>query len=184
LPTVYRQGGVVKRFGILLIAALAGCAQPKAHCTTCVHSTYVEPAIPNPSTPASSAEYAPFLRGGTGSLTGQAFLRTVGGEVRLAAGRPATLDPVTAYSREWWRQRGRESIGWFTVAAPDSLFVAARREVTVNAQGGFHFDGLAPGWYYVRSLVTWEVAGKTQGGVVGDSVLVRSGSTTEIILTR
>lgn len=171
-----------------LLAAMSGCAilrppEPKAleHPTRAPVAA-ATPAPAHPTLVPDSTEYAAYLRGGDAEIRAQAFLRTRGGDVKLAAGMTAYLDPLTGYAREWWTQRGR-SLQWFGVAPPDPIFKRARRETIVDAQGNFRFAGLAPGWYVVHTRVTWEVNYQLQGGVVGDTVLARMGDHGVVILT-
>jgi len=142
-----------------------------------------EPIIPNPVVVGDPAEYAPFLAGGDAVVEGQAFMKTRAGDVKLAAGNLVILDPVTTHARMWWALRG-SSQTYFELPTPDSLFVRARRRTIADAQGHFRFRALAPGWYYVRSIVTWYAGTEMQGGVIGDSVLASRGATVELILTR
>lgn len=155
-----------------------GCATTGAFApaTPTVTGT-INPTYP----PGSPADYAAFLRPGKGILDGQAFLTTRGGEVRLAAGRVVTLDPVTTLSRAWFRTVGSVA-GRFEEAPADTLFLRARRTATVDAQGKFRFADLAPGMYYVRTIVSWEVANEIQGGLVADSVGVNDSRESSAIL--
>ena len=133
---------------------------------------------------ADSAEYAHFATRGTGAIIGQAFLTTRGGDVKLGAGQVVTLDPVTPFAMEWYRQIGA-SQERFDEAPADSLFKKARRTTTVDAQGHFHFQGLPAGTYLLRSIVSWEtgsVYSGPQGGVVADTVAVGDGDQREIVL--
>lgn len=134
---------------------------------------------------AASEEYAPFTRPGTAKLTGQAFLTTRGGDVKLGAGRSVTLDPLTTYSRSWYRRAGR-SVEQFSAMPPSPLFATARRTTTGDAEGRFDFTGLPPGEYLVRSVVTWEVPGASglerQGGVVAAVVAIGEGEAKNVIL--
>jgi len=134
-----------------------------------------------------SGEYQTYLDGGTASISGQVFLRTVGGDVKVGAGSPVTLDPATAYSHEWWHQAGK----WWlrrAITPPDPIFAQARHTTTADAEGRFHFEDLAAGSYYLRSQVTWD-AGRytyvddTQGGLVWRQVALKDGEKVDVVLT-
>jgi hypothetical protein len=56
---------------------------------------------------ATDDEYAAFEQPGRGSIAGQAFLTTRGGDVKMGAGRTVTLDPATRYARAWYQRYGR-----------------------------------------------------------------------------
>lgn len=132
-------------------------------------------------------EYEPYLAGGSASISGQVFLRTVGGDVKLGAGSPITLDPVTSYSQHWWHQAGK----WWarrSITPPNPFFITARKTTTADAEGRFIFEGLSAGRYYVRSQVTWETGAyryidDTQGGLIWQMVELSDGQKEETILT-
>lgn len=131
--------------------------------------------------PVEAAEYAPFRQPGAGTISGQAFLTTRGGDVKLAAGRTVTLDPATGYARVWYEKYGRIS----DQMPPAPEFAAARRTTVADADGRFRFSNLRSGSYIVRTTVTWETGAATgglQGGIVSDVVDV-AGDTREVILS-
>ncbi len=132
--------------------------------------------------PFPTEEYASFAVGGPGSLRGQAFLTTVGGAVKPAAGAEVTLDPVTPYSAVWWKHAGSD---WREKKAmpPDGRFRHARRVTTADADGRFVFANLAPGRYFVRSVVTWSAGNAgIQGGIVAAiAEVVESGVSTVVV---
>lgn len=127
------------------------------------------------------AEYANYLKGGTGVIEGQAFFRTAGGEVRTAAGLPVWVNPVTSYSREWWENS----------VLPDRKISEAdpqtplQKSDTADAQGNFRIEGLAPGKYYVVSVIRWMYAQNAwTGGYVCAEAEVENGKVTKVIVTR
>lgn len=150
------------------LLACAGCIPPP--------QTAPSPFIPPPA--ADPAQYASFSVSGEGSIAGQAFLMTRGGDAKRAAGRAVTLDPVTDYSREWFERLGM-SIDRFDTMSDDSLFRRAHRATQADADGRFQFTGLPAGRYLVRTTVTWEAPGTygltTQGGIVSAVVVVPAG---------
>lgn len=137
---------------------------------------------------ASVDDYAPYLKEGTATLTGQAFLSTRGGDVKKAAGRPVTLDPVTPYALEWYAQIGTNT-DRFSDAPPDTLFRQARHVTTADADGKFRFANLPEGRYILRTTVTWEAPTgyryslQTQGGVVSEIVDLKNGESKEVIMS-
>lgn len=164
---------------IILVAAAvflgaAACSPP-----VIVSAPTPEPMV----LPAVDAtEYAPFRQSGQGMITGQAFLTTRGGDVKVAAGRQVTLDPATAYSRAWYEEYGRVS----DQMPPAPEFAAARRTTVADAEGRFRFSNLPSGSYIVRTSVTWETGSGSaglQGGIVSDVVAV-TGDTREVILNQ
>lgn len=169
---------------LLAIAWSVGCAPPPVRPRIAERPLPFNPRVGFPDALPDSTEYAASLAGGTGAISGQAFMKTRGGDVKLAAGNIAYLDPVTTYAREWWTLRGRFESG-IEMRSPDALFNAAQRQVIVDAQGKFRFEKLAAGRYFVRSTVKWYVGGSygMQGGLVSAEVEVKAGETTEVILT-
>lgn len=161
----------------LVASAFVGCAPTAAP----------PPAPPQPMEIAiatTGADYAPFSLAGTAGLTGQAFLTTRGGDVKLAAGRTVTLDPATPYARGWFAKYGGD-LDRADELPPNVAFQHARRRTVADAQGKFHFENLAPGSYIVRTTVTWETGARysgLQGGVVAAVVDIPDGKTSEVIL--
>jgi hypothetical protein len=168
----------MQRVSIFLTAcALLGCAPTAA----------LPPAPPQPmqiSIAATDADYSPFALPGAAGLTGQAFLTTRGGDVKVAAGRTVTLDPATPYARSWFAKYGGD-LDRADELPPNPAFQHARRSTVADAQGKFHFENLAPGSYIVRTAVTWETGAAysgVQGGVVAAVVDIPDGKTSEVIL--
>src|SRR4051812_19516625 len=96
------------------------------------------PMIPppqwRPNSDAAEAEYQIYLAGGTGSVTGQAFLTQRNGGVVKAAGREVTLDPATSVGNEWWTKAGKFWVQR-TLTPPSLGFAKARRTVVADADG-------------------------------------------------
>lgn len=130
----------MKKLIPLLILVLVGCA------TT---------APPKWNIEFDDGEYEPYKQAGTTSISGQGFLKTVGGDVKVAAGSTVTLDPVTSYSRHWWQQAGKY-YARRNVIPPDPRFREFRKTTVADAEGRFKFRKLPAGSYYVRTTVTWE----------------------------
>jgi hypothetical protein len=142
----------------------------------------------------NDTEYQRYAGPGTGNISGVAFLKTRGGEVKVGAGSTVTLDPATTYAREWFTKEGS---AWRTHnnVPPDPRFVQFRRTTVCDHHGRFKFTNLPAGRYYVRSTVTWETpvvhvgllgsvtTMDTQGGVVSSEVDVADGATQEVVLT-
>ena len=158
---------------VAFVAALAGCI------------TTAPPPQWNPVAEATEAEYQPFLRSGTGTVTGQASLLNRGGGIMKAPGRAVTLDPATSVGKEWWEKAGSVWVHR-SLTPPSPAFARARRTVVADADGRFRFSELPPGRFYVRTEVTWKVGNynSVQGGLVGQVVEVRDGETTEVILNQ
>jgi hypothetical protein len=133
----------------------------------------------------SEYEYKPYLHPGTASITGQVFRRTRSGEVRYGSGSPMYLNPVTAYSTEWW-QRG--FIGGENLADADPRAAQTFRTATADGEGRFRFDSLPAGDYFIGSSVYWEYYGgryygtQQTGGRVGQRAHVNQGQALAVVL--
>jgi hypothetical protein len=146
-------------------------------------ATVVSPPEWNPSSDAGEAEYGPYLKDGTASVSGQAFLTQQNGGVVKAAGRLVTLDPATSVGDEWWGKAGKFWVHR-AITPPSPGFQKARRMTVADADGRFKFSDLPGGKYYVRTEVTWEIGNyyPTQGGLVGQLVEIGDGQIKEVIL--
>lgn len=157
---------------LVFAAGLAGCyAAPR-------------PSIYNRMRSFDEAEYAAFSGNGTASISGQAFMKTRGGDVKYGAGETVTLNPVTTYSTEWWTVAVQRGV---SMSEPDPRTSAYNRVATADGQGRFEFKGLPAGEYFVACSISWEYAGyrgyaRRTGGTVGARVKVGPGEKTEVIL--
>lgn len=133
----------------------------------------------------NETEFAPYAGTGTSTITGQAFLKTLGGEVRLGAGNTVQLVPVTSYTTE---VRQRVTIGGEHVGPVDPRIEKYRRTTIADASGSFEFHNLPPGEYYVSCVITWQVPGQNglypTGGVAFGTVKVGEGETAKVVVTR
>ena len=130
------------------------------------------------------SEYAAYENPGTATITGQAFLKTRGGDVKFAAGDEVLLAPATSYSSEWWQQTVLQGKRLSEGSARAAEFM---RSTIADGDGRFRFDSLAAGVYYVATTVIWEVptSGSTwerTGGTVGQQVSVGPGQAVQVIL--
>lgn len=169
-----------------VLVALAGCA-----------SLPPPPTVPI-AAPWSDDAVAWSRGSGTATITGQAVLRTVGGEARTCAGLEARLIPDSAYARERLSfdyrslDRGMKSRIQTYFWSPDpAAYSETIRTVTCDAQGTFTFEGVPAGKYYVTALVAWGIPrveyGTTfvpeQGGWLLGTVDVADGQTRRVILS-
>jgi hypothetical protein len=161
--------------GLLLAAALAACG----------------PKVETLSTRFDPNEGAVVNREGSGSVSGQAFLKTVGGEVRYAAGNTVEIFVATAYARERIGKlygASKCNMGGVTFKETDPRYLAMKRETKADGEGRFHFDHMAAGDYFVVTTVAWQVPNSggylTQTGCnIYERLTVQEGRNTEIILS-
>lgn len=164
---------------ILCILTLAACA-PKT--------------IVRPVTKFDPVATQKALGKGQSSVSGQAFTKTRGGEVRYAAGNTIALFPFTPYFQEVWKlQNSREPS---TILEANPALKNYKRETVADGAGRFKFTGVLPGKYYVSTSIIWEVPvtqyvpnygaftsmKETGGEVSGIVTITRDGEAVEVIL--
>jgi hypothetical protein len=164
---------------LFLAFAVAGCATTQP--------THVMSVSYNPE------EVAWFNTPGTNSITANALMRTVGGEVKTCAGFEAALIPYSAYAAERITAIYGNANGGYASYGPqfsetDPRYSQNERKTTCDSQGNFRFTNLPDGDYYVRTQVTWGVPmgyymTSQQGGALAQRVSVRGGETKSIVLT-
>jgi hypothetical protein len=101
------------------------------------------------------AEYARYAGRGTARVSGQAFAKTVGGDVKCAAGNIVWLYPVTSMTTEWYNTAIK---GGKPMKAGDERMMQHSRKTIADGSGNFEFGGLPAGDYYVVTQVSWGVA--------------------------
>jgi hypothetical protein len=155
----------------LLTLALTGCAVPQQE-----RFAKYDPA-----------EYARYAGSGSGRITGQAFAKTVGGDVKYAAGNTVWLYPVTSMSTEWYQTAIK---GGKPMKAGDQRMMQHSRSTVADGSGNFEFSGLPAGNYYVVTQVTWGVPTgmqffpvETTGSALHAKVHVSDGESKRVILT-
>lgn len=175
----------MKRCLPLIFTALAACASVPSVPTIPLQATW------------SDSDVAWSLGEGTSTVTGQAVLRTVGGEARTCAGLEARLIPDSAYARERLLfdfrslERGLKARTQVYDFQPDPPhFHQSIRTAICDAQGTFTFERVPAGRYYVQALVSWGTArveyGTTvvpeQGGWVLGTAEVAAGETRRVVI--
>jgi hypothetical protein len=154
----------------LLFFALGGCVSVTPQQRTAVY---------NPS------ELVPYSKTGSAKIVGQAFLKTVGGDVKYGAGDTVWLHPVTSLTNEWFTKHIVQGV---PLAAGNPHSDDFRRQAIADAEGRFEFDGLPPGDYYLTCSITWgvpsDIGTMPTGGIAYAKVSVRNGETTKAIVTR
>jgi hypothetical protein len=122
---------------------------------------------------------------GSAKIVGQAFLKTVGGDVKYGAGDTVWLHPVTSLTNEWFTKHIVQGV---PLAAGNPHSYDFRRQAIADAEGRFEFDALPPGDYYLTCSITWgvpsDIGTMPTGGIAYAKVSVRNGETTKAIVTR
>lgn len=139
-----------------------------------------------------------FSQVGTGSIVGQAFAVTRGGDVKPAAGRTVALHPDTAAIRAYYAPLATDTKYARLLALPPSESLT--KTTTADATGSFQFDELAPGRYFAVTSVDWvhfagfnytrlgafgwvDLQWATAGGVMAQGVEVKEGRPSKVIMT-
>ena len=116
--------------------------------------------------PFNEAEYTARPKTGDTVITGTLFLVDQMEEKQVGAHSEITLDPVTAYSNQWFEV---SYLGNRTLAAPDQRYNKYVRKTKADQAGNFTFEQVAPGEYYLSGLVKWKAA-TCSGNVVSKKI--------------
>jgi hypothetical protein len=167
-----------KAIGLVLVACvvmMAGCVAAKQSLTL---------SIPYDRETAQKQ-----MSPGKNTIIGSAMLKTRGGDVKTCAGEAVAIFPYIPYTVSVFYQThggGFRPIysGDVDKTNLDHDFLTYRKKSICNPQGGFKFENLADGSYYVLTRVVWEApeAGY-QGGELVERVDVSGGETKEIVIT-
>jgi len=158
----------MKSFAVLLVLAFASCAGQK----------------PIQRIPFPQSEYDALPKKGTAIVRGQAFLKTIGGDVKKAAGEMVLLNPVTSYSQQWF-----DVVYWRngSLTDQDPSYMQYVRTTVADAEGRFTFKEVPAGRYFLTTRIVWGVPTRGglayQGGYVAKQITVVDGEM-EIILTK
>ena len=110
---------------------------------------------------------------GSGSAYGQAFLKTVGGDVKYAAGS------VVFLCREKLREQFEQEAKRVLLGRQESIgeFTRTCRRMKADAEGRFEFDDLGLGDYFIATVITWGTFSAeymiTNGGWATESFAIR-----------
>ena len=149
----------------------------------CIQTTQTKPVY-NMTTEFKHEDFLWSKAEGKGTITGQAFLRTRGGDVKTCAGSEVIAVPDNAYTRE---SRTAALTNQYSDIRWSPHYYDYRRKVTCDAQGRFTFRNLPAGKWGVGTRVFWEAPTgrglETQGGGLAQFVTLEEGQTVEIIMS-
>ncbi|HSM95199.1 MAG TPA: hypothetical protein VLT91_04085 [Rhizomicrobium sp.] len=158
---------------LLALFCLAGCAQ------------LAPPPPYEMQTPFNRADFTAWMGAGPGDIKGQAFMKTVGGDVKTCAGNPVYLLPDNAFDRELVtaiRLGRKPDVGRIF----NGEAAGSGRKSICDASGNFSFESLPVGSWIVIAQVQWGVPNQyfveQQGGALLETVSVSKG-TTKVYLT-
>jgi hypothetical protein len=160
-----------RRWAVCLCLLVAACA------------ARTKPAFV-PTQPFNDTDFAWSASKGRGTVTGQAFLKTVGGDVKTCAGNEVSLVPDNSYTEEIHSALQTNRYG---SAVYDPRYYQFRRTTTCDAEGRFSFSDLPSGKWFVNVLVQWGAPSSSgilpQGGYLSRHVETKDGTTEKLILT-
>jgi hypothetical protein len=142
----------------------------------------IEAATYTMTTPFREQDFTPYAGKGTGSVHGQAFLKTVGGDVKTCAGNEVVLMPATSYNEE----KLQNSAWKKKLVGDDPAAIKYSRRTICDAEGKFTFDGVPRATWYLLTGVSWGVPTEyginPQGGTLVQKVDVGT-TISQVILT-
>lgn len=133
----------------------------------------------------SEADFAPYMVKGSGRITGQAFVKTLGGDVKFGAGNIVRLVPLTPYILERYQ---KNVIGGRTLEPPNTNIWKFTKNTVADGNGNFEFKEIPDGEYTVICDIYWQVATpnglRETGGLAHARVTIKNGSSEKVIVTR
>lgn len=164
-------------------------------CLSACASLAPQPRQVNLTSAFSPQEVAWANSTGSGSITGQAFFQTRGGQPRTCAGLKVSLQPHSTYGDERLRAiYGNTESGAVPARATqikftpdDPKYQESVKKSVCDAQGNFSFTALPAGRYFLVAAVIWTIPGQEfaqpQGGALMKSVDLAEGESKRVILT-
>ena len=129
-------------------------------------------------------EFAWSAKEGAATLQGQAFARTMSGDVKYCAGVEIYLVPVTAYTRAIAAalQDGKRHF-----APQPEAYKRYRRTTVGDGMGSFEFNKLPAGSWYVGCDLVWHVPTQlglqATGAIVERRVDLKEGQIVRVVVT-
>jgi hypothetical protein len=161
---------------VTAMLALSACAVQKPYVIT----TKFDPA-----------EVAWSTKPGTASIHGQAFMKTVGGDVKTCAGNEVDLIPFNSYVTEQ-QDAVHHGLTWGGFSYLDPARKVAWRTTRCNAQGDFVFSNIPAGHWLIETTATWGAVGQgwigpeiqRQGGVLNQEATLSADEHKDMVLSR
>ena len=131
-------------------------------------------------------EYNVLSKTGNASLTGQAFMKTLGGDVKYAAGCDILLSPITSYSQQWYNESYLLNK---PIEDPDPQLYEYTYKTLGDAEGRFAFNNIPEGNYYLITTIIWYTATgfnyslEPQGGTIAEKIYLKENENLNIVFT-
>jgi hypothetical protein len=127
-------------------------------------------------------EYAPYVNPGTASLSGSAFMKTRGGDVKVCAGNNISMQPKSSHSDEWF---AHAILRYERMTPPDPKVANFVRTTVGDARGDFKFLNVAAGKYYIVCKISWLSRTGKGGGTAFAQITIEEGEhLTNVVVTR
>ena len=168
---------------LVLILALAGCAQLGLPTFGMQDSALSAPAL---TTPIAPAEVEWSRKSGANTVSGLA-VEKAGDTTHTCAGQSANLVPDSAYARARMtaifgnatRGARAASLGPVKFERDDPLYVSTLRTTRCDTAGSFSFPRVPDGVWYATTSIKW---GQSDGGSMMQRVDVRGGKLVKVTL--
>jgi hypothetical protein len=136
---------------------------------------------PAEGTAFEASEYKSPSKEGTGIVTGRAFVKTKGGEVKTLAGQTVRLHRVGIYSDQWFELASNEKVhrAAYDHRHEDYVFMTI-----ADDDGRFTFKDVPAGEYYLTAKVFWFTPDEVYRGSFRKEITVEIDKTLEVILRR
>lgn len=157
---------------LLPVLMIAACAERK-------------PPMVTMTNPITAEQVALYKEGGTGRISGQAFLRKDSGGVVTCAGSEVFLMPDTVSTREVVERMRDGKVADMRIGGerPSKLFPHAFKKRWCDRYGSFRFDQLADGAWIIMTAVHWRANYQEHGSVIVGYVDVEKDAAQDIVLT-
>lgn len=175
---------MIRVYAMAAALLLTACAQPPT----------TAPTAPAPillQTEFNATEARRLMADGVNMVKGSAFMRQRGGGVVTCAGAQVYLIPATEYAKRRMMilygtaaesgSNSRRADVKFDPDPPEYQTLA--KTTRCDAQGAFTFDRVADGEFFVVTQVSWQVAGRLQGGNLMHRVRVTGGQVANLVLS-
>lgn len=143
----------LSRTAFLFVLFVAGCA--------------VAPIKQSISLDESALQWA--TGSGSATITGSAFLKTKGGDVKVGAGDKVELIPAAPYTRE--RFEFVTQSAYTHIEPRDPRLAKYVRSTIADAQGNFEFRNIPAGEYFIACLIEWRYAVGSSSAITGGQAI-------------
>ena len=100
--------------------------------------------------PFDLAEYANLPSQGTASVEGQAYIKAVDGSIYYPKNEMARLNPITSYSKQWYRVHYQERKN---ITRADPRYLEYVYKADFDQESRFKFHNIPKGSYYISTPI-------------------------------